>query len=70
MQKVKTLVCTVRWKAYYRSVAQSGSAPALGAGGPKFESLYSDQKSRFPLEGINLFLDKGLANNQLKDKLC
>ena len=26
-----------------RSVAQSGSAPALGAGGPRFESLYSDQ---------------------------
>ena len=25
-----------------RSVAQSGSAPALGAGGPRFESLYSD----------------------------
>jgi hypothetical protein len=28
---------------FNRSVAQSGSAPALGAGGPKFESLYSDQ---------------------------
>ena len=28
-----------------RSVAQSGSAPALGAGGPRFESLYSDQES-------------------------
>ena len=27
----------------FRSVAQSGSAPALGAGGPRFESLYSDQ---------------------------
>ena len=26
-----------------RSVAQPGSAPALGAGGPRFESLYSDQ---------------------------
>ena len=25
-----------------RSVAQSGSAPALGAGGPRFESLYAD----------------------------
>ncbi len=25
-----------------RSVAQPGSAPALGAGGPRFESLYSD----------------------------
>ena len=26
----------------FRSVAQSGSAPGLGPGGPKFESLYSD----------------------------
>ena len=28
---------------HIRSVAQSGSAPGLGPGGPKFESLYSDQ---------------------------
>ncbi len=28
---------------YIRSVAQSGSAPGLGPGGPRFESLYSDQ---------------------------
>ena len=28
--------------SFYPSVAQSGSAPALGAGGPRFESLYSD----------------------------
>ena len=28
-----------------RSVAQPGSAPALGAGGPRFESLYSDHFS-------------------------
>ena len=48
----------------HRSVAQSGSAPALGAGGPKFESLYSDHRFRFPLEVINLFLDKRLANSQ------
>ena len=27
----------------FRSVAQSGSAPGLGPGGPRFESLYSDQ---------------------------
>ena len=27
-----------------RSVAQPGSAPGLGPGGPRFESLYSDQK--------------------------
>ena len=27
---------------FRRSVAQPGSAPALGAGGPRFESLYSD----------------------------
>ena len=26
-----------------RSVAQPGSAPGLGPGGPRFESLYSDQ---------------------------
>ena len=26
-----------------RSVAQPGSAPRLGRGGPRFESLYSDQ---------------------------
>ena len=31
---------------FRRSVAQPGSAPALGAGGPRFESLYSDH---FPL---------------------
>jgi hypothetical protein len=28
---------------YTRSVAQPGSALALGARGPRFESLYSDQ---------------------------
>jgi hypothetical protein len=28
---------------HIRSVAQSGSAPGLGPGGPRFESLYSDQ---------------------------
>ena len=27
-----------------RGVAQPGSAPALGAGGPRFESLYSDHQ--------------------------
>ena len=27
---------------FRRSVAQPGSAPALGAGGPRFEALYSD----------------------------
>ncbi len=33
-----------------RSVAQSGSAPGLGPGGPRFESLYSDHFlfSQFP----------------------
>ncbi len=29
---------------FRRSVAQPGSAPALGAGGPRFESLYSDHQ--------------------------
>ena len=28
--------------SFIRSVAQSGSAPGLGPGGPRFESLYSD----------------------------
>lgn len=28
-----------------RSVAQPGSAPGLGPGGPRFESLYSDHTS-------------------------
>ena len=28
-----------------RSVAQPGSAPGLGPGGPRFESLYSDQNT-------------------------
>ena len=28
--------------SFCRSVAQSGSAPGLGPGGPRFESLYSD----------------------------
>jgi hypothetical protein len=32
-----------------RSVAQPGSAPALGAGGPRFESLYSDHFSLITL---------------------
>ena len=31
---------------FIRSVAQSGSAPGLGPGGPRFESLYSDQEQR------------------------
>ena len=31
-------------KSLKRSVAQSGSAPALGAGGRRFESYHSDQK--------------------------
>ena len=33
----------VRPRAPFRSVAQLGSAPALGAGGRGFESLHSDQ---------------------------
>ena len=32
-------------KEIIRSVAQSGSAPGLGPGGPRFESLYSDQRA-------------------------
>src|SRR5471032_2898156 len=34
-----------------RSVAQSGSAPGLGPGGPRFESLYSDQNLKSPFDG-------------------
>ena len=30
-------------------MAQSGSAPGLGPGGPRFESLYSDQRPRHPV---------------------
>ncbi len=32
-------------KIVFRDVAQSGSAPALGAGGPRFESWYPDNKT-------------------------
>jgi hypothetical protein len=32
-----------RYDSASRSVAQPGSAPGLGPGGPRFESLYSDQ---------------------------
>ena len=35
---------------YFRSVAQSGSAPGLGPGGPRFESLYSDQRLKGDLK--------------------
>lgn len=33
-----------------RDVAQSGSAPALGAGGPRFESWYPDKFLGQPLD--------------------
>ena len=36
-------VALARYDVGLRSVAQSGSAPGLGPGGPRFESLYSDQ---------------------------
>ncbi|MEY3195645.1 MAG: hypothetical protein RIQ78_1742, partial [Bacteroidota bacterium] len=32
-------------KDLFRDVAQPGSAPALGAGGPRFESWYPDNKT-------------------------
>jgi hypothetical protein len=35
-----------------RSVAQSGSAPASGAGGREFKSPYSDQFSKSFLQGL------------------
>ena len=41
----------------FRDVAQSGSAPALGAGGPRFESWYPDQLKRdYLLAGSRVFL--------------
>ena len=40
---------TNNYNARLRSVAQPGSAPGLGPGGPRFESLYSDQKLKAAL---------------------
>ena len=37
-----------------RGVAQSGSAPALGAGGPRFESLYPDQETKTEIGKVRL----------------
>ena len=36
-----------------RSVAQSGRAPGLGPGGPRFESLYSDQIPKIASSKMN-----------------
>ena len=36
-----------------RSVAQSGSAPGLGPGGPRFESLYSDHFQLASLDAVS-----------------
>ncbi len=36
-------LCTSLHSGKYRGIAQSGSAPALGAGCRGFESLYPDQ---------------------------
>ena len=46
-----------------RSVAQSGSAPGLGPGGPRFESLYSDHFLAF------LAHSKLLNQSEIKPKL-
>src|SRR4051812_35414340 len=43
----------------YRSIAQPGSAPASGAGGRVFESLYSDQQSPASQEAGLSFLKNG-----------
>jgi hypothetical protein len=37
----------LKFNCLIRSVAQSGSAPGLGPGGPRFESLHSDQIVKF-----------------------
>ncbi len=37
---------TITFTLLYRGVAQHGSAPALGAGGPRFESGHPDKISR------------------------
>ena len=42
-----------------RSVAQSGSAPGLGPGGPRFESLYSDH---FQIASLDAPSSKTLQN--------
>ena len=41
--QVSLSICTTTSRKHLRSVAQPGSALALGARGPRFESLYSDQ---------------------------
>ena len=55
---------TSRYNLLPRSVAQPGSAPGLGPGGPRFESLYSDhiedqrtvsRQSFFHLRGVFYF---------------
>ncbi len=33
---------------FFRGVAQSGSAPGLGPGGPRFESWYPDKRGSNP----------------------
>ena len=46
----------------YRGIAQSGSAPALGAGCREFESLYPDQFST-----AALVLERLIGDQALKD---
>jgi hypothetical protein len=47
----------------YRSIAQPGSAPASGAGGRVFESLYSDQSSPGLSEG------RGFSHRRVTDRV-
>ena len=42
-----------------RGMAQSGSAPVLGAGGPRFESLCPDHGRKTPLHLNNNFPSEG-----------
>ena len=61
------------WFALYfrpwRSVAQSGSAPGLGPGGPRFESLYSDQKfiEKAHTTGLFFVCGPGYLGNYFKN---
>jgi hypothetical protein len=68
------------WRAKYRGIAQSGRAPALGAGSREFESLYPDQSKKetqkcvspflFPLDNyINCVIIVAMYTDQLKEDI-
>ncbi len=51
----------VNSRVIYRGIAQSGSAPALGAGCRGFESLYPDHDASL---NVWLFIHSGVAGEQ------